>query len=116
VRAFVTLASSVLLAGCDGSLTVTGFVPEADCELTLWHMSGPLWQKQVPTLRRKATVSRTFEVEWEVGGLQSPHWLEIACPTGETFKSHELLVGHAGNKVDLGRVRLKPPSTPPATP
>ena len=118
MRALTLLAVSwsALLAGCEGSLTVTGFVPEADCEIGLWTMDGPIWQQKERTLRRKATVSRTFEIEWSVSGPHSPHWLEMTCPQGETFRSHEFLAGRAGDRVELGRVRLRPPSTLPDSP
>jgi hypothetical protein len=114
MAALVTVVTVV--SGCDGSLTVTGELSETGCEMSLWTMAGPIWQEPRPTLRRTATVGSEIDVRWTVTGPVSPHWIQVACPGGGTFRSHDFQAGASGARVDLGRVPLVRASSPGQSP
>ncbi len=84
--------------------------------MELWRRTGPTGADEQPAVRRTATVGRDFEVHWTVSGTPKPHWIEITCPSGGKFKSHEFDAGKLGVKVSLGKVVLTPPSSPSSAP
>ena len=116
MRCFAALAIlgvCSVLAGCDGGVAVTGKLEgrsnvERPCEISLWNRRAPPWRKaEARREGRSFPTGNEISRYWVVSGTVVDHWIEIACPGYEIYRSREFKAPTAQREQNLGTIKLR---------
>jgi hypothetical protein len=117
IRQLVYAVGSVIvcpiLLGCDGGVIVRGQIAgrsdsEKACEVSLWNRRAPLWKRAEPHSEKTAMVNgNSLDLGRTIGGPTSAHWIEIACPGHEIYRTKEFEAPTVNRVQNLGTVELK---------
>jgi hypothetical protein len=99
-------------AGCDGAVIVEGRLDgrsdaEKPCEVSLWNRRAPFWRKpEAQRAGRSFATGNRIRQHWVVSGTVVDHWIEIACPGYQVYRSREFKAPTPQREHDLGTIEL----------